>query len=99
MHTSPFDKIRREDERGKEYWSARELGKQLGYSSWQSFQNTIIKAREACEHNKQYALDHFYLQIDVVITDNGSLRKTESYHLSRYGCYLIIRAPVGHQFQ
>ena len=47
-HTSPFDGIRHEDERGKEYWSARELGKLLGYSSWQSFQNTIVKAREDC---------------------------------------------------
>jgi DNA-damage-inducible protein D len=89
-HTSPFDKIRHEDERGKEYWSARELGKLLGYSSWQSFQNLLVKAREACVHNKQYALDHFYLQIDVVRTDNCSLRKTEAYRLSPYGCYLII---------
>ena len=89
-HTSPFDGIRHEDERGKEYWSARELGKLLGYSSWQSFQNTIVKAREDCEHNKQYALDHFYLQIDVIRTGNGSLRKTEAYRLSRYACYLTI---------
>ena len=89
-HTSPFDGIRHEDERGKEYWSARELGKLLGYSRWLSFQNTIIKARESCEHNKQYALDHFYLQIDVIRTGNGSLRKTEAYRLSRYACYLII---------
>ncbi len=88
--TSPFDGIRHEDERGKEYWSARELGKLLGYSRWQSFQNTIVKAREACGHNNQYALEHFYLQIDVIRTGNGSLRKTEAYRLSRYACYLII---------
>jgi len=87
---SPFDGIRHQNERGKDYWSARELGKLLGYSSWQSFQNTIVKAREACGHNKQYALDHFYLQIDVKRTDNGSLRKTEAYRLSRYACYLSI---------
>ena len=89
-HTSPFDGIRHEDERGKEYWSARELGKLLGYSSWHAFQNTLVKAREACGHNNQYALDHFYLQIDVIRTSNGSLRKTEAYRLSRYACYLII---------
>jgi DNA-damage-inducible protein D len=89
-HTSPFDGMRHGDERGREYWSDRELGKLLGYSRWQSFQNTIVKAREACVHNNQYALDHFYLEIDVIRTGNGSLRKTETYRLSRYACYLII---------
>ena len=89
-HTSPFDRIRHEDERGKEYWSGRELGKLSGYSSWHAFQNTLVKAREACVHNNQYALEHFYLQIDVIRTGNGLLRKTEAYRLSRYACYLII---------
>jgi DNA-damage-inducible protein D len=37
-----------------------------------------------------FTLEHFYLQIDVVRTGNGSLRKTEAYRLSRYACYLII---------
>ncbi|HET7638547.1 MAG TPA: hypothetical protein VFK47_07375, partial [Ktedonobacteraceae bacterium] len=39
---------------------------------------------------KEDVFYHFYLQIDVVITGNGSLRKTEFYRLSRYACYLII---------
>lgn len=90
-HTSPFDAIRHEDERGKEYWSARELGKLLGYSSWQAFQNTIEKARIACENSKENVFYHFYLQIDVVRTANGSLRKIEAYRLSRYACYLLIQ--------
>jgi DNA-damage-inducible protein D len=89
-HTSPFDTICHEDEHGREYWSARELYKLLGYSSLQAFQNTIVKAREACEDSKQDIFYHFYLQIDVVITGNGSMRKTEAYRLSRYACYLIV---------
>ena len=89
-HTSPFDAIRHEDENGKEYWSAKDLYKLLGYSSLQAFQYTIIKAREACEVSKEDVFYHFYLQIDVVITGNGSLRKIEAYRLSSYACYLII---------
>ena len=94
---SPFGGMRHKDERGREYWSARELGKLLGYSRWQSFQNTLVKAREACVHNNQYALDHFYLEIDVIRTGNGSLRKTEAYRLSRYACYLIIQNADPHK--
>jgi DNA-damage-inducible protein D len=89
-HTSPFDAICHEDEHSKEFWSAHELYKLLGYSSLQAFQNTVVKAREACSVSKEDVFYHFYLQIDVVITGNGSLRKTEAYRLSRYACYLII---------
>ncbi len=32
-HTSPFDAIRKVDEQGREYWSARDLGKLLGYKT------------------------------------------------------------------
>jgi hypothetical protein len=59
-HSSPFDAIRHEDEHGKEYWSARELYKLLGYSSLQAFQNTIVKAREACAVSKEDVFYHFY---------------------------------------
>jgi DNA-damage-inducible protein D len=88
---SAFDRIRHEDEHGKEYWSARELYKLLGYSSLQAFQNTIIKARIACDDSKADIFSHFYLQIDVVRTGNGSLRKKEAYRFSRYACYLLIQ--------
>ena len=99
IHISPFEGIRHQDERGREYWESRELCKLLGYSSWHSFQNTFIKAQFACERSGQYPLYHFYLLVDVKITGNGSLRNTDAYRLSRYACYLIIRAPVGHQLQ
>ncbi len=97
--TSPFVRIRHQNECGKEYWNPHEMCKLLGYSSWHSFQNTLIKARFSCEHSKQYVLYHFYLMVDVKIAGNGSLRKTERVRLSRYACYLTIRAPVGHQVQ
>lgn len=43
-HISPFDAIRREDENGNEYWSARDLGKLLGYGEYRFFKNAIQKA-------------------------------------------------------
>lgn len=96
-HTSPFEAIRHEDEYTKEYWSARELYKILGYSSSRSLQNTVEKARIACENSKEDVFQHFYLQIDVIITGKGSLQKTEVYRLSRYACYLIIMNADPHK--
>jgi len=96
-HTSPFETIRHEDERGRDYWRAHELYKILGYSSARALQDTVEKARIACEDSKEDVFYHFYLQIDVFITDNGSLQKTEFYRLSRYACYLIIMNANPHK--
>lgn len=90
-HTSPFETICHKDEHGREYWSARELYKILGYSSARALQDTIEKARIACEDSKEDIFSHFYLQIDVFMIGNGSLQKTEVYRFSRYACYLIIQ--------
>lgn len=50
-HTSPFDAIRKVDQDGSEYWSARELYKLLGYSTWQKFQYAIEQAKIACKQS------------------------------------------------
>lgn len=90
-HTSPFDGIRREDEHGNEYWSARELYRLLQYSTWQKFQKAIEEAKIACENSGQAISDHFNLQVKMVGIGSGAKRKTEDYHLTRYACYLIIQ--------
>jgi DNA-damage-inducible protein D len=97
--TSPFEAIRHEDERGKDYWITRELYKILGYSSSRALQDTVEKAKLVCDKSKEDVFQHFYLQLDVVITGNGSIQQTEVYRFSRYACYLIImnanpRKPV-----
>ena len=90
-HTSPFDGIRHEDEQGKEFWSARELYKLLGYSTWQKIQKAIEQAQIACENSDQAVSDHFNLQVNMIVAGKGAKRKMEDYRLSRYACYLIVQ--------
>jgi DNA-damage-inducible protein D len=90
-HTSPFDGIRHEDEQGKEFWSARELYKLLGYSTWQKFQKAIDQAQIACDNSDQAVSDHFNLQVNMIVAGKGAKRKMEDYRLSRYACYLIVQ--------
>src|SRR6266496_1016533 len=90
-HVSPFDAIRREDENGNEYWSARELYKLLVYSTWQKFQQSIEEAKKACKNSGQAILDHFNLQVKMIKAGKGAKRPTEDYHLTRYACYLIVQ--------
>lgn len=90
-HVSPFDAIRRVDENSEEYWSARELYKLLGYSTWQKFQKPIQEAQVACENSGQAVADHFNLEVNMIVAGKGAQRPKEDYHLSRYACYLIVQ--------
>ena len=90
-HTSPFDGIRHEDEHGKEFWSARELYKLLGYTRWEKFQKSIEEAKIACENSNQAVSDHFHLEVQLIKAGKGARRPVEDYRLSRYACYLIVQ--------
>jgi len=90
-HVSPFEAIRRETERGTEYWNARDLYKLLGYSTWQKFQTALEQAKKACENSGQVVSDHFNLEVKMIKAGKGAQRKTEDYQLSRYACYLVVQ--------
>ncbi|MEO7021163.1 MAG: DNA damage-inducible protein D [Ktedonobacteraceae bacterium] len=94
---SPFDAIRHIDGQENEYWSARELYKLLGYSTWQKFQYAIEQAKKSCEQSEQAVSDHFNLQVKMVTIGSKAQRKMDDYHLSRYACYLCIQNadPIG----
>ena len=90
QHTSPFDAIRRIDESGNEYWSARELSKLLGYKDWRNFTKAIAKAMEACEQSGRDASGDFG-EVTEIVKAGATSKPREDYHLSRYACYLIIQ--------
>jgi DNA-damage-inducible protein D len=90
-HVSPFESIRRTDEEGHEYWSARDLSKVLGYTEWRNFKSAIAKARIACENSNHEPSDHFVETNNMIETGKGAHREVEDVLLSRYACYLIVQ--------
>lgn len=86
-----FEEIKKTNDIGQEYWSARELHIALEYIKWDKFVNVINKAKKACENSGQEIADHFPHVEKMVELGSGSKRDIGDIHLSRYACYLIVQ--------
>ena len=87
---TPFDSIRQIDDKGNEYWSARDLATLLGYASWQNFEGVIVTAMTAARNSNNDPAAYFNDAIKIS-TNKERTRKLKDYHLTRYACYLIAQ--------
>lgn len=87
-----FDSITNTEEKENiEFWYARDLQEQLGYTKWQNFLEVIKKAMVSCESAGISVNDHFAEVSKMVSLGSGSKRKLQDYMLTRYACYLIAQ--------
>ncbi len=89
--SNTFERIKRVNDRGGEFWSARELARVLEYSDFRNFLTALTKARKACANSGRVVTDHFVDITDMVGIGSGAWRPIEDWALSRYACYLIIQ--------
>lgn len=88
---SIFERIRKTDNDGNEYWSARDMAKALEYSEYRHFLPVIARAKEACKNSGQSIEDHFEDVLEMVNIGSNAERPVDSIKLSRYACYLIVQ--------
>ncbi len=86
-----FEDIKHTDEKGVEFWYARELSLVLDYTKWENFSKVIDKAMLSCQNSGFECADHFLEVRKMVQLGSGSKRKVKDYELSRYACYLIVQ--------
>jgi DNA-damage-inducible protein D len=91
LHNNTFESIRHFDEKGNEYWSAREIGKILGYFEYRNFLPVLKKAKNACNNSGLESDDHFVDMHEMVNIGSNAKRRMSSIKLSRYACYLIVQ--------
>lgn len=88
---SVFENVKKINEQGMEYWSARQLSRILGYSEYRHFLPVIVKAKEACQNSGHLIVEHFEDSLEMVNIGSGAMRNIENVKLSRYACYLIVQ--------
>ena len=91
MSENKFEIIKRIDENGVEYWSSRELAKELEYADYRNFLSVIKKAKTACENSGEVIHNHFVEANEMVKIGSGAEKPVDMVYLSRYACYLIVQ--------
>ena len=86
-----FESIKKIDESGIEYWSARDLAKALEYSEYRHFLPVIERAKESCRNSGQRIEDHFEDILEMITLGKTAQREVDSVKLSRYACYLTVQ--------
>jgi len=81
---SPFDAIRRVDERG-EHWTARDLMPVMTYDRWENFEEVISRAISAAGESGADPDQHFSRQHEK----GAAGRPRINYRLTRYAAYLV----------
>lgn len=88
---SPFERIKRVNDSGAEYWSSRDFAGTLGYGDYRNFESVLGKARMACFQSGNRIEDHFVEVTEMIGIGKGGLRAVKTVLMSRYACYLAIQ--------
>ncbi len=86
---SDFEQVKKRTDKGKEYWSARDLSPVLGYSTWQKFNRVLNKALLVAQNRGMDIGEHFNQTVVMVKLGSGTFRKVDDWHLSRMACLII----------
>ena len=86
-----FESLKKINQYGVEYWSARDLQSCLGYSQWHGFEPAIKKAIKSCKQSGNNPQNHFSDACKMVEIGSQTKREVNDYHLSRFACYLIAQ--------
>ena len=86
-----FEELRRINQHGAEYWSARDLQPLLGYGQWRRFEDAVKRAMTSCEASGNSAEHHFAGAGKPITGGKGAVQVVDDYQLSRFACYLIAQ--------
>jgi len=75
-----FEELKKVNQYGAEYWSARDLQPLLGYNQWRSFENAVSKAIISCEQSGNKPDYHFARARKPIVGGKGAVQEVGDYH-------------------
>jgi hypothetical protein len=72
-----FERMKKLNDHGAEYWSARELQPLLGYSQWRRFEEAIKRAMISCGQSGNVPENHFAGAGKMVELGSGSVNSQQ----------------------
>jgi DNA-damage-inducible protein D len=88
---SPFERIKRANDAGVEFWSSRDFAEVLDYGDYRNFEGVVEKAKLSCFTSGHRVEDHFVDVTEMVEIGSGAQRPLKTVLMSRYACYLAIQ--------
>ena len=85
-----LESIKHIDDKGNEYWIAREVSKKLKYQ-YRNFYILIKRARRKCKKAGESVPKHF-INFGLEVELNYEKRKVVDCKLSKYACNLILES-------
>jgi DNA-damage-inducible protein D len=76
--SNTFERIKRVDESGAEFWSSRDFAQVLGYTDYRNFEAVVEKARTACFNSGQRVEDHFDEINEMIEIGKGGRRSVKT---------------------
>jgi len=61
-----FEEIKQVDEKGNEFWYARDLARALQYTQWRNFQKVIDRAMLACK-NSGFEVNERFAEVSKMV--------------------------------
>ena len=81
-----FEELKRVNEYGAEYWSARALQPMLGYSQWRRFEQAIERAITSCKESGNPPEYHFAGAGKMIVFRKGGQRDVDDNQLAQARC-------------
>jgi DNA-damage-inducible protein D len=76
--SNTFERIKRVDESGAEFWSSRDFAQVLGYTDYRNFEAVVEKARTTCFNSGQRVEDHFVEINEMIEIGKGGRRSVKT---------------------
>lgn len=86
-----FESLKKTGDDGKEYWTARELSKALGYVDYRNFLVAARKGWTSCRKSGYNPADHFVVFNEMIPTAKGAHVQIDNIKMTRLACYLTLQ--------